>query len=217
MSKIYKLILLFIFIIIPLYLNCSIFAPDPDIIVHCEVDYVSGCVPILKYTGALISSTTKNEEANSNRRGLDAQASETNLDLPEDITESELRSFCEDHDELSEDISWWVYIIGIKKIYNSNLYAGTTLMDGGSTPGDPSDNDFSATCVKAIEYLCDPVNTADLGIASNTAHEIFHQFHVDHCPYNQSCIMFSDLGQVKNDPPCDICSDHADDFKLGKP
>ncbi len=190
---------------------------DPNIPIYAEVDCMKGYKPRIGLAHKWIGEVTKDEPGN--KRALLDKYDETQLTPQDNISSTDLWTLCREHDNLSYNEDWWVYVIGVKKIDNDVTRFGISKVIG--SPDLPNDNSYSGIAISSIYSQCGQYDTEDDVIETVTAHEIFHQFWVNmnyypdwHCGY-PLCIMFWDVNEFK--PQDDLCEECKQLLKRNQP
>lgn len=201
-------ILLLFFVIIATNATKGRCGTSADIWVYAEIDYMNGYKPDLSLADHYLIESTKNETGA--KKAIKKIGDEYDMTVIDNLTEAGFRYLAREHDNLSEDNDWWIYVLGAK--YFNTWALGWTDEEGD--PNYPGDNNHSVVAVQRIKDIYDG-DDEDKALEATAAHEIFHQFgYAEHCS-NSECLMYGFLDPENPSTwMCDFCMIK---FKNGAP
>ncbi len=181
-----------------------------DIVVYAEIDYMNSYKTNQGVANDYLVESTKNETGK--KKTIKDRWNEYGMAVTDNLTQSGFIYIANQHDNLSQDSAWWIYLLGAK--YFNTYDLGWT--DDEGSPSSPSDNNHSVIACQRIEDIYDDEDEKE-ALQSTVAHEILHQFGYgwgDHCS-NPECLFYFELDP--QNPSTWMCDNCMNKFKNGAP
>ncbi len=202
--------LLLLFVVMTTIAAKSRCAPSADIVVYVEIDYMNGYKTDQSIANHYLIESTKNESGK--KKVIKDAWDEYGMPVTDNLTQSGFIYIANQHDNLSENNNWWIYVLGAK--YFNTYDIGWT--DDEGDPSSPSDNNHSVIARQRIEDIWNEDDEKE-ALQATVAHEILHQFGYgwgDHCS-NSECLFYFQLDPENPSTwMCDFCMNK---FKNGAP